>query len=1138
MQQMRMLTTSLGVVVTTGAALLLGACLRTSSSSSTGSPEVGHVSSALSGNDGGDDGSTPACTPFSPCSIWSSFSAPAGSGSTTAVELGVKVQSTESGYITGIRFYKDDTTNPTHTVNLWDRSGNLLASAVSTGESTSGWQTVSFAQPVAVSASTTYVASYFMPGGMFPVDRPGFTSAVVNAPLEALADGQDGSNGVYAYGASSSFPTGSYNASNYWVDVVFSTTAPAVCSPSTPCSIWSAGAAPSGEGTTTSVELGVKVQSSEAGYITGIRFFKDDTNNSTHTVNLWTGAGTLLATATSTGESNNGWQSVTFAEPVAVSANTTYVASYLMPGGDFALDRPGFGSAVVNPPLEALADGQDGNNGLYSYGSTSTFPVNSLDASNYWVDVLFSTTTSRSCSSSSPCGLWTTTATPKASGTTTAVELGVKVQSSEAGYILGVRFYKADTNNSTHTVNLWDEAGNNLASAQTGSESTSGWQSVTFAQPVAVSAYKTYVASYFMPGGYFPFDRPGFTDALVNAPLEALADGQDGAGNGVYGYAPSSSFPNVSLDATNYWVDVLFSPTPRDCTPSSPCSIWSLSSSPASTGSTTSVELGVKLRSSEAGYITGVRFYKADTNPLHTVNLWDHAGNNLASANSTGESGSGWQTVSFAQPVAVSANTTYVASYLMPGGAFALDRPGLSSAVLNAPLEALADGQDGSNGVYSYGASSSFPTNGYGSSNYWVDALFSTTSGQSGGGDAGAGEGGDGAVDGGGGGAGIDAPLVNVTAVAAGGAHTCALISDGTVECWGDNEFGQLGNGMMMNSPTPVGVSGLSGVTAIAAGNYHTCALLSGGTVECWGTDQIGELGDGMPASQSSTPVPVSGLTGVAAITAGADQSCALLTGGTVECWGGNADGELGDGTSTGPSTCAGSNACSTTPAPVSGLSGVTAIAAGGGPQTCAVLSGGTVECWGYNGYGVLGDGTSTGPATCGGFPCSTVPGAVSGLTGVSAVAAGNLGTCALISGGTVQCWGDNTYGDLGTGSSAGPTFCNSTPCSTTPVAVSGLTGVNGLAAGYGGSCALLSDGTVECWGYNAVGELGNGNTTNSPSPVAVTGLSGVTAISRLFEHTCAVLTGGTVECWGYNHWGQLGNASTTDSSTPVLVGF
>jgi uncharacterized protein DUF4082 len=203
--------------------LLPGAC---SSPSDPSAPLIAELGSALS-----------TCSPSAPCSIWSTSATPAGSGTTTAVELGVKWQSTEGGFITGVRFYKDDSAS-THTVNLWDASGDLLGRASTTSETSNGWQTATFAVAVPVAASTTYVASYFMPGGNFALDRPGFTSGVLNAPLEALTDGQAGGNGVYAYGASSSFPSNSIDASNYWVDILFSTTPPPTCTPSAPCSIW------------------------------------------------------------------------------------------------------------------------------------------------------------------------------------------------------------------------------------------------------------------------------------------------------------------------------------------------------------------------------------------------------------------------------------------------------------------------------------------------------------------------------------------------------------------------------------------------------------------------------------------------------------------------------------------------------------------------------------------------------------------------------------------------------------------------------------------------------------------------------------------------------------------------------------
>jgi alpha-tubulin suppressor-like RCC1 family protein len=357
------------------------------------------------------------------------------------------------------------------------------------------------------------------------------------------------------------------------------------------------------------------------------------------------------------------------------------------------------------------------------------------------------------------------------------------------------------------------------------------------------------------------------------------------------------------------------------------------------------------------------------------------------------------------------------------------------------------------------------------------------------------------------------AMATTATAISAGGDHTCAVTSAGGAKCWGNGEFGDLGDGTETNKTTPVDVSGLSsGVTAISAGSVHTCALTSAGGAKCWGNDEFGELGDGT-ATNKTTPVEVSGLSsGVAAITTGEVDTCAVTSAGGAKCWGYNEYGELGDGT-TGPET--------DEPEEVSGLtSGVAAISAGEF-HTCAVTSAGGATCWGGNEGGDLGDGTERN---------RTTPVDVSGLSsGVVAISAGGGQTCALTTAGGVECWGQNDSGQLGDGT---------TTDRTTPVDVTGLaSGVVAISTGQNHTCALTSAGGVKCWGNGEHGQLGDGTETNKTTPVDVSGLSsGVTAISAGYDYTCALTSAGGAKCWGQNGSGQLGDGTTTKKTTPVDV--
>ena len=319
-----------------------------------------------------------------PCSIWNDTITPTNSSNDgQPIEVGVKFESSEDGYITGLRFYKNAANTGTHTGHLWTSAGVQLAEATFVSETASGWQEVYFSTPVQITANTTYVASYHSPTGEYSYSDNYFTSAYNSAPLSAIVNSVANPNGVYNYGVSGTFPTLSYQSSNYWVDVIFDST-PQVYS------IWNDTTIPANPAVTdgTPIELGIKFRSAVSGDILGVRFYKGAANTGTHVGHLWSSSGTQLAEATFTSETASGWQEVLFSTPVPITANTTYVASYFSSSGYFAINSGYLNTTFDNPPLRALANNEDGPNAVYRYDTTG-FPSSNGGGSNYWVDVLF-----------------------------------------------------------------------------------------------------------------------------------------------------------------------------------------------------------------------------------------------------------------------------------------------------------------------------------------------------------------------------------------------------------------------------------------------------------------------------------------------------------------------------------------------------------------------------------------------------------------------------------------------------------------------------------------------------------------------------------------------------------------------------
>ncbi len=396
-----------------------------------------------------------------PCSIWNPSAVPAAPSTTDtkAVNLGVKFRPTSAATSPGSATTAGRRTAGTHVGSLWTAGGALLARATFTGETASGWQEVSFDSPVAVTAGTTYVASYFAPVGGYALNAFYFSFFDVhNPPLRALADGVEGGNGIFTYASASSFPNQSNKQSNYWVDVSFDPILRVDTKPPTVTA-----AAPADGAASVDNRVDVTVTFSEA---------MDSATIGPATLSLRDSGGTAVPTSVSY---DSVARTATMTPSTALAYSSAYTAT-LVGGPAGVKDRAG----------------------------------NPLASDRVWT---FTTLAPPVC----PCTLWSGADQPSlaSSNDPKAVEVGVKFRSDVAGYVRGVRFYKGAKNTGTHAGSLWSASGTRLARATFTGETATGWQEVVFDAPVAVTADTTYVASYFAPNGGYSVDTGYFASARV-----------------------------------------------------------------------------------------------------------------------------------------------------------------------------------------------------------------------------------------------------------------------------------------------------------------------------------------------------------------------------------------------------------------------------------------------------------------------------------------------------------------------------------------------------------------------------------------------------------------------------------------------
>ncbi len=675
-------------------------------------------------------GGTQAC----PCTIWPASATPsvAAASDTGSVNLGVKFRADQNGYITGIRFYKGAGNSGTHVGALWSASGQQLAVATFTNETASGWQQVNFAAPVAVTANTVYVASYLAPVGRYSVNGSYFaTAGFDNGVLHALQNGVSGGNGVYAYAAATTFPNQTWQSANYWVDVVFVTS----LTDTTPPTINS----------TTPVAGATGVATSSVVTATFSEAMDPATLNGS-TFALRAGA-----TAVPASFGYNATTRVATLTPTApLAASTTYTATVL--GGS------------TDPRVKDLAGNAMAANASWSFTTAAA-------------DTTAPTVTARSPAAGATAVATNTVVSVTFSEGMTASTIGtatVELRDGLNTLVAAAVSYNAGTNvatlvpgaalsgSTTYTVTVRggltdprvkDLAGNALLADSTWSFTTvapdttaptitarapaAGATSVAVGTAVTVT-FSEAINAATVSGSTFELrdslsvvvpasvSYNGTTQVATLTPSAALSPATSYTARVRGGVADPrvKDLAGNALAADSSWTFTTLAG------PACPCTAWPASAVPTnpSVNDPGAVNLGVKFRTDLNGFITGIRFYKGATNTgTHVASLWTATGQLLAQATFINETASGWQQVNFATPVAVVANTVYVASYHAPNGRYAGDNNYFAIAgVDNGPVHLLRDGVSGGNGLYAYAASTAFPASSFRSSNYWVDVVFNT----------------------------------------------------------------------------------------------------------------------------------------------------------------------------------------------------------------------------------------------------------------------------------------------------------------------------------------------------------------------------------------------------------------------------
>ena len=634
-----------------------------------------------------------------PCTVWNSSVAPANvdDGDPHATNLGVKFRVDTNGLISGIRFYKASTNTGTHIGSLWSRTGTLLGSVTFTNETGSGWQQANFTTPIAVTANTTYVASYFAPKGHYSEDDGFFASSGVDfPPMHLLEDGVDGVNGVYVYGSTTAFPTLAWLSANYYVDVVYTSAGSSITGNVGPASLASGTTLTlSGQSTATAT-----ADSSGNYTFSGL-------SNGTYTVTP-SKSGLTFTPPSQTVTINNNNATLNF------SVQTWSISGTVTGANGATLALTGAANAVTTADASGNFTFSGLVNGAYTVtpsGSGSTFnPVNqSVTVSGANITAVNFTAT--------PVPTYSISGTVSPSGNGTVLTLsGTSTGTATADGSGNYTF--AGLQNGSYTVTPSKSGFTFTPASQSVTISGANMTSVNFTTAVATTFSISGTVNPNLAGSGTLLTLSGGASGTVTADTSGNYS-FGGLLNGTYTVTPSKSgytfspanqtvtINGGSFSAINFTIAETLFTTQTPAIPND------------TDGPGINYELGTVFTSGASGSVTAIRFWKsANETGTHTGNLWSSSGQLLASVTFTNETASGWQQQALSIPVAISASTQYVVS-VNTGNAFYSDTTsGLASQVVNHDLATVV----GNNGLY--GSPGAFPTSTFSNTNYFRDLVF------------------------------------------------------------------------------------------------------------------------------------------------------------------------------------------------------------------------------------------------------------------------------------------------------------------------------------------------------------------------------------------------------------------------------